>query len=430
MEKGKGNKPSIRFPAFKDDWEFINGGEIFESVSDKNHNSDLPILAISQEHGAIPRELINYQISVTEKSVASYKVVAKGDFIISLRSFQGGIEYSNYKGICSPAYIILRPFIGIDRDFFKYYFKTFKYIQHLNSKLEGIRDGKMISYKYFSEIPLPFPTLPEQKRIASFFTAVDKKIAELKQKKALLEAYKKGVMQGIFANSSYKSGMMNDELKDNDSLITHNSKFITPLRFKDENGKEFPGWEKKTLGEIAELTSSKRVFFNDYVNEGIPFYRGKEITELKQNIEPKDVLFITEKLYIEFKEKYGVPEENDILITSVGTLGNVLRIKNNKPFYFKDGNLIWIKKITELSAFVEILLDVNRNNIEKISIGSTQKALTMVELRKLILEFPSIKEQTKIANFLSTIDKKIDQTETQIQQTQEWKKGLLQQMFV
>jgi signal transduction histidine kinase len=108
---------------------------LFNSVTNKNHNSDLPVLAISQEHGAIPRHLIDYKVSVTDKSLESYKIVEVGDFIISLRSFQGGIEYSTYKGICSPAYIILKPIVEIERLFYKYYFKTDKYIIELNKKL-------------------------------------------------------------------------------------------------------------------------------------------------------------------------------------------------------------------------------------------------------------------------------------------------------
>ena len=119
------------------------------SVSNRNHNSNLPILAITQEQGAIPRHLIDYNISVTDKSVETYKVVDEGDFVISLRSFQGGIEYSNYRGICSPAYIVLKPIAEIDRAFFKYYFKTPKYIKQLTKNLEGIRDGKMISLQIF-----------------------------------------------------------------------------------------------------------------------------------------------------------------------------------------------------------------------------------------------------------------------------------------
>ena len=111
------------------EWEWKYGNEIFETISNKNHNSELPILAITQEYGAIPRDMIDYQISVTDKSVATYKVVEIGDFIISLRSFQGGIEYSNYKGICSPAYIILRPHIEVDDRFYKLYMKTDNYIK-------------------------------------------------------------------------------------------------------------------------------------------------------------------------------------------------------------------------------------------------------------------------------------------------------------
>jgi len=181
-----------------EDWEFKNGNEIFESISNKNHNSDIPILAITQEHGAIPRNLIDFNISVSDKSVDSYKVVEKGDFIISLRSFQGGIEYSNYKGICSPAYIILRSKIKINDKFFKYYFKTDVYIQHLNRKLEGIRDGKMVSFSYFSEIKLPLPTIQEQTKISDFLTLIDEKIQQTQKQLDGLEYWKRGLLQKMF----------------------------------------------------------------------------------------------------------------------------------------------------------------------------------------------------------------------------------------
>lgn len=180
------------------DWEEKNGNLIFESVSDKNHNSDLPILAITQEFGAIPRDLIDYSVSVTEKSIESYKVVQIGDFIISLRSFQGGIEYSNYKGICSPAYIILRSHIQINNLFYKTYFKTDGYIKELQKNLEGIRDGKMISFKYFSDIKLPLPSLKEQNKIANFLSAIDDKINQCQTQIANTEVWKKGLLQQMF----------------------------------------------------------------------------------------------------------------------------------------------------------------------------------------------------------------------------------------
>lgn len=181
------------------EWEWVEGNVLFDSISDKDHNSDLPILAITQDQGAIPRDLIDYKMTVTEKSIASYKVVQKGDFVISLRSFQGGIEYSNYHGICSPAYIILRPNQdNVDREFYKYYLKTSNYIKQLQKNLEGIRDGKMISYKYFSEIKLPHPSNSEQQKIASFLSKIDSKIEIVSEQINKTETFKKGLLQQMF----------------------------------------------------------------------------------------------------------------------------------------------------------------------------------------------------------------------------------------
>jgi len=179
-------------------WESKKGNEVFSNISNKNHNSDLPILAITQDYGAIPRDLIDFQISVSDKSVESYKVVEKGDFIISLRSFQGGIEYSEYKGICSPAYVILRNKIEVNSYFYKYYFKSESYIKQLNKKLEGIRDGKMISYAYFSDINLPLPSLNEQTKIANFLSSIQDKIETEKQILKKLELQKKFLLANLF----------------------------------------------------------------------------------------------------------------------------------------------------------------------------------------------------------------------------------------
>ncbi len=181
------------------DWKWVGGNELFNNISDKKHNSDLPILAITQDQGAIPRELINYQMIVTAKSVASYKVVQIGDFVISLRTFQGGIEFSDYHGICSPAYIILRPSSDdVDKIFYKFYLKTLNYIKQLQKNLEGIRDGKMISYKYFSEIKIPFPSHPEQQKIATYLSRIDTKIESVTNQITQTQTFKKGLLQQMF----------------------------------------------------------------------------------------------------------------------------------------------------------------------------------------------------------------------------------------
>ena len=191
--------PALRFPGFTGEWQFVNGDKLFEPISNKKHNSDLPILALTQDQGAVPREMINYNVVVSDKSVAGYKVVEVDDFIISLRSFQGGIEYSRYKGLCSPAYIVLRKKDKtLSSDFYRIYFKSFNYIQNLNKNLEGIRDGKMISYQQFSEIMLPLPTANEQIMIANCILSLDEVILLESQKLESLKAHKKGLMQQLF----------------------------------------------------------------------------------------------------------------------------------------------------------------------------------------------------------------------------------------
>lgn len=193
------NTPKLRFPGFEGEWDYVNGDELFDSISNKDHNSDLPILALTQDRGAVPRDEINYNVIVSEKSVAGYKVVEVDDFIISLRSFQGGIEYSRYKGLCSPAYIVLRKKDKkLSSDFYRIYFKSFNYIQELNKNLEGIRDGKMISYKQFSEIKLPKPSPSEQQKIAECLSELDKDIEEESAKLEALKSHKKGLMQQLF----------------------------------------------------------------------------------------------------------------------------------------------------------------------------------------------------------------------------------------
>jgi type I restriction enzyme S subunit len=195
--------PKLRFPEFQDNggWSYRNGDDVFNQISNKNHNSEFPILSITQEYGAIPRDKIDYNVIVSDKSIENYKVVEEGDFIISLRSFQGGIEYSNYKGLCSPAYIVLRKKNNaIVNHFYKQYFKIELFIQNLNKNIEGIRDGKMVSYKQFSEILLPTPKPEEQQKIADCLSSIDDIISAQSQKLETLKVHKKGLMQQLFPN--------------------------------------------------------------------------------------------------------------------------------------------------------------------------------------------------------------------------------------
>ena len=145
------------------------------------------------------------------------------------------------------------------------------------------------------------------------------------------------------------------------------------------------------FSELCSLASSKRVFAEDYVSEGIPFYRGKEITQ-KRNGEPiNDPLFISSSHYELLKKNYGGPSCGDILITAVGTIGNSYLVEC-EDFYFKDGNIIWLKDFRE-SGINYFLYDymqtsIFKRELEGICIGSTQTALTIVALSNLKIKIP------------------------------------------
>ncbi len=204
-KKGMMQKLLSRKLRFKDDngkdfpeWEYLFANKMFKNHSNKNHNGDLPILSASQIYGMISRDDNGIKIQASEASVKSYKIVEKGDFVISLRSFQGGIEYSDITGICSPAYIILKPTVKINTLFFKYYFKWDSFIERLSKTVVGIRDGKQITYDNFSSLKLPLISIKEQTKIANFLTAIDDKIALTDKQLEGAKTFKKGLLQQLF----------------------------------------------------------------------------------------------------------------------------------------------------------------------------------------------------------------------------------------
>lgn len=189
-------------------------------------------------------------------------------------------------------------------------------------------------------------------------------------------------------------------------------------------------WEQRKLGEIADLTSSKRVHAQDYVDSGIPFYRGKEISELREHKPVSEVLYITEEKYKEIAKLYGSPQVGDLLITAVGTIGNTW-VVDNVPFYFKDGNLIWFKNIKCNPNYLDYVLssDDGQKKIDASAIGSNQKALTMVKLNELKFMFPNDNEQVKIADYFRNLDHLITLHQQKCNETKKLKKYMLQKMF-
>ena len=184
-----------RLPGFIEDWNFPKSKEIFESISDKKHNGDLVVLSSTQDRGIVPRDDVDIDIKYDTASLSSYKKVCKGDFVISLRSFQGGIEYSAYTGLVSPAYTVLTSKMEISNEYYKQFFKSTNYINRLNMTVYGIRDGKQISYEDFGRLRIPYPPIEEQTAIAKVLSTADHEIELLRQDIEQEKQKKKALMQ-------------------------------------------------------------------------------------------------------------------------------------------------------------------------------------------------------------------------------------------
>lgn len=170
-------------------------------------------------------------------------------------------------------------------------------------------------------------------------------------------------------------------------------------------------WKRVKLGDIAEIGSSKRIKAADYVSEGVPFYRSKEIIDRHKGNNISTELFISDELFNGIKNKFGAPSTDDILLTSVGTLGVPYMVKPEDYFYFKDGNLTWFKNYSEdiypLYLYFWLCSPVAKSAFKEVTIGSTQQALTIVALKSIEIDLPPIEEQKKIAENIKIISDKI-----------------------
>lgn len=193
------------------------------------------------------------------------------------------------------------------------------------------------------------------------------------------------------------------------------------------------GWSWKKLLDIADVSSSKRIFRDEYVISGVPFYRGKEVTQLSNGEAISTELFISEERYSEIKEKFGVPQIGDLLITSVGTIGSVWLVDNDAPFYFKDGNVTWIKdyKTAINGEFVYQWLQTKeaKEQIKSVTIGSTQQALTISALRGLNILIPDTETVSNVCIQLEKLNAKRINNLNQIQSLTQTRDTLLPKLM-
>lgn len=165
------------------------------------------------------------------------------------------------------------------------------------------------------------------------------------------------------------------------------------------------------LDSLLEITSSKRIHMADYVPSGVPFYRGKEVIERAKGNPVSTELFITQAQYQEIKRKFGSPQDGDILLTSVGTLGVAYFVEGDGDFYFKDGNVTWFRnfdpRVVPKYLYYWLTSPETQKRLDEVSIGSTQRALTISALKSLKVQLPSVDSQKAIVDMLDAVTNRI-----------------------
>ena len=395
-----GNIPKLRFPEFKGEWEEKRIDSIFDEQKEKNHPTE-EVLTIIQGTGTVPRKESGRNIIFDEKSLSNYKFVQKDDFIIHLRSFEGGLEIANSNGIVSPAYIIMRPKLSIASKFFYSYFRSYNFINLvLPVAVEGVRDGRQIKYPILKEEKIPFTSFAEQQKIADFLSNVDSIITAETKILNTLQKKKKALMQKLFTQQ---------------------------LRFKSDDGTDFPEWEEKKLGEICDIIGGGTPDTNkaEYWNGNIQWFTPTEIGNTKYISESKRKIT---QLGFEKSSAKLLPV-GTILFTSRATLGEMsittVECTTNQGFQ----SLIPNKNFVHPDYLYYLQPILQKYCYSKAS-GSTFLEISAKSLKECHIPLPCKAEQQKITDCLSSMDSLIQNQQNVVTIWQQRKKALLQQMFI
>ncbi|BAR06433.1 restriction endonuclease S subunit [Scardovia inopinata] len=390
-------QPALRFCGFTDAWEQRKLGDVFEEYSEKNHG-DLPPLTVLQGSGTIQRDESSRVLLYKKASLSNYKLVNKGDFILHLRSFEGGLEISKQRGIISPAYHTFHG-EGANSKFYYLFFRSYNFINILlKPYIYGIRDGKNIDIDGMKEIMIPYPVIEEQRKIGEFFKTLDDLIAATERKKELLQKKKQAYLQLIFSQH---------------------------LRFK---GFTKP-WEQRKLNDIAYKVTEKnnnfsiRETFTNSAELGIV----SQLDFFDRNLSNAENIV---NYYI-VRAKDFVYNPRISAAAPVGPINcnNLEREGIISPLYtvFRthciDTNYLeWFFKSSDWHKFMRYYGDSGARS-DRFSIKDSL-------FFEMPIPYPVIEEQRKIGEFFKTLDDLIAATDKKINLLKRRKKAYLQLMFI
>ena len=410
-----------------DNWKFYKGKYIFGERSERGNAINLQLLSPTQKYGVIPQSMYDELTSMKSVKVkedtdlSTFKTIHRGDFCISLRSFQGGFEYSEYEGVVSPAYHVLFSKMDICAGYYKYLFKEQRFIAEMNSYCQSLRDGKNISYFDFGRTLIPFPPLSEQQSIADYLDETCSKIDEIiAEAKASIDEYKE-LKQSVIFEAVTKGLDKNVEMKDSgvewignipSSWQLRKLKTFTVMISKGTTPKDMSN-VKTTLYCVRYLKSEN--IKNNHLDIVPEFYITEEThNELSRSkLNGNDILFVIAGASI---GKVAIMDEN-LLPANTNQANAFIRIKDE----FMDS----IEYLWMLLQSVIVKEVINRYSVQ-----SAQPNISMENLGNIKLPYPLLKrERDNIMNYLrekvDVIDSLITEKESLINDLEAYKKSLI-----
>ena len=406
MSKEKRRVPKLRFPGFTEDWEQCKADYIFKSVTDKGY-PELPVLSASQELGMVYRDQNGIDIQHDKKNEASYKRVLPGQFVIHLRSFQGGFAYSEIEGITSPAYTVIN-FKNSNEQyglFWKHVFKSETFIKRLETITYGIRDGRSISFSDFKSLILWYPSFSEQKLIGDSLAVVEKGITLHQRKLEHLNLKKKALLQKLFP----KNGERYPELR-------------------------FPGftdtWEQRKLSDISTKVTTKNVDVH---------YTETLTNSAEQGIISQVDFFDKEISNKDNINGYYIVDNNDFIynprISTLAPVGPINRNKLNRTGIMSPLYTVFRSSNVDLGFLEWYFQSSHWHRYMKLNGDSGARADRIAIKDSTFFEMPikipvNIKEQVLIGEILEKFNQYITLHQRKLDHLKLQKKALLQQMFV
>lgn len=391
----------------------IRAKDVFKNYTNKRHGGNYEVLSATQEKGIIPRSEVDIDIKYDESSVNSYKKVDSGDFVISLRSFQGGIEYSEYEGLVSPAYTVLKNKLPIDAGYYKAYFKTSDFIKRLNGAVYGIRDGKQIGFEDFGDLAIHYPPLPEQQKIAEILATCDKVIEVKRGKIAELQKMKQAFMRKMFPQNGCS---------------------VPELRFPGFSG----DWEQRKLGEVFSSLQNNTLSKDELSSEqgtALNVHYGDVLVKFGEYLDVKkeSIPFVVDRVIVaKFKKSYL--QNGDVIFADTAedeTVGKCCEMAGLTDEVVISGlhTIPYRPLIRFASGFLGYYLnsDSYRRQLLPLMQGIKVTSISKSAMQNTNIHFPKEEaEQAKISAYFRLLDNLITLHQRELEEQEKNKKALMQ----